>query len=305
MQTEVALKVDVDTYIGARDGIPRLAELFGELGIVASFFVTMGPDNSGKAVRRIFTRKGFLQKMLRTKAPTTYGWRTMLYGTLLPPPLVGAQFPDVLKSLEQQGHEVGPHGWDHVHWHDFMNRMDKATTRREFEKGFRACEQALGHAPVSSAAPGWQCTTHSLQAQDELGLIYHSDTRGTHPFMPCIGGDVFRGIEIPTTLPTLDEVLGTPEVERDGAVNFFDQHLQEGKLNVFTIHTETEGMGYLDFLRELLTRWQQRGATFVRLIDVAQRLRAQTDALTRAEIAWGELPGRAGQVACQRPVSSE
>jgi len=298
--TEVALKVDVDTYIGARDGIPRLAQLFREQGVTASFFVTMGPDNSGKAIRRLFTRKGFLKKMLRTKAPTTYGWRTLLYGTLLPPPMVGSQFPDLLKSLEAQGHEVGPHGWDHVHWHDYLSRMNEATTRRVFEKGFRACEQALGHAPLGSAAPGWQCTAHSLRAQDELGLVYHSDTRGVCPYVPCVNGQTFRGIEVPTTLPTLDEVLGTPETEREGIVDFFDRRLRDGQLNVFTVHAETEGMGYTNFLRELLMRWQRRGALFVRLVDVAQRLRALGAPLPQTEIVWGELPGRAGQVACQR-----
>ena len=38
-------------------------------GVPASFFVAMGPDHSGRAIRRLFTHKGFLQKMLRTGAP--------------------------------------------------------------------------------------------------------------------------------------------------------------------------------------------------------------------------------------------
>jgi peptidoglycan/xylan/chitin deacetylase (PgdA/CDA1 family) len=296
----VAIKVDVDTHAGAREGIPRLAGIFRAAGIHASFFVAMGPDRSGRAILRVLTRKGFLRKMLRTRAASTYGLRTLLSGTLLPSRPVGSAFPDLLRSLEADGHEVGPHGWDHVLWHDRLARMDERETREEFERGLRAIEQVLGHRPPGSAAPGWQCTEASLRAQDEMGLAYHSDVRGTSPFFPVAGGETFRAIEIPTTLPTLDEVLGTAEAEREGLAEFFDRRLVEGALNVFTAHTETEGMAHAPFLEELLRRWRARGARFVTLAGVAGRA-ASPDAapLPRAEIVWGERPGRAGRVACQ------
>src|SRR6266496_371680 len=110
----IALKIDVDTYIGTRDGVPRLLEILERFGIHATFYFSMGPDNSGKAIRRIFTRKGFLKKMLRTGAPSTYGLRTLLYGTLLPAPMVGESLPQLLNQIKEARHEVGLHGWDHV-----------------------------------------------------------------------------------------------------------------------------------------------------------------------------------------------
>jgi undecaprenyl phosphate-alpha-L-ara4FN deformylase len=298
MKIEVALKVDVDTYLGARDGVPRLARLLEELRINASFFVTMGPDNSGKAIRRVL-RKGFLAKMIRTRAPGLYGWRTLLFGTLLPAPLVGSAFPEMLKRLEGQGNEIGPHGWDHVYWHDSVRRMSAGATFREFERGYQACSNALGHKLTGSAAPGWQCTANSLEAQDNLELLYHSDTRGVCPFFPCMNGRLFRAIEIPTTLPTLDEVLGTPRFKEVGFVRFFDALLREGSLNVFTVHAESEGGNFADHFRELLLRWQERGVSFLRLTDIARRLTTSGSTLPKAEIVWGSVPGRAGSVACQ------
>ncbi len=301
--TEVAIKVDVDTHVGAREGIPRLASIFREAGLRASFFVTMGPDRSGRAILRVLTRKGFLRKMLRTRAASTYGLRTILSGTLLPSRLVGSAFPDLLRSLEAEGHEVGPHGWDHVRWHDGLASMDALEAREEFEKGLRAVRSALGRVPEGSAAPGWQCTATSLRIQDDLGLVYHSDTRGICPYLPTAGGEAFRAPEIPTTLPTLDEVLGTAEAAREGLVEFFDRRLGEGRLNVLTVHAETEGMAHAAFFEGLLRRWRARGADFVRLRDVARRAVAPVAApLPRAEVVWGELPGRAGRVACQGPA---
>ena len=68
-ETILVLKTDVDTLKGYREGVPRLLEIFRTRKIKASFFFSFGPDNSGKAIRRIF-RKGFVKKMLRTKAPS-------------------------------------------------------------------------------------------------------------------------------------------------------------------------------------------------------------------------------------------
>ena len=85
MAKKIAIKIDVDTKRGYDEGVPRMLDVFKQENIKATFFFSMGTDNSGKAIRRIF-RKGFLTKMLRTKAPSTYGFKTMMYGTLLPAP---------------------------------------------------------------------------------------------------------------------------------------------------------------------------------------------------------------------------
>ena len=65
VQAPLALRVDVDTRRGLHEGVPRLLALFRRLDVVASFFVTMGPDRSGLAIRRAW-RPSFLLKMLRT-----------------------------------------------------------------------------------------------------------------------------------------------------------------------------------------------------------------------------------------------
>ena len=76
MSPRVVLKVDVDTYSGTLDGVPRLLELFTRHGVRATFFFSLGPDNTGKAVKRVF-RKGFVKKVLRASPGASYGIRTM------------------------------------------------------------------------------------------------------------------------------------------------------------------------------------------------------------------------------------
>lgn len=79
---KLALKIDIDTFQGTKYGTPNLLRLLKELNIKATFFTSLGPDNSGKAIIRVFT-KGFLKRMAKLGPVKTYGFKTMFYGTFL------------------------------------------------------------------------------------------------------------------------------------------------------------------------------------------------------------------------------
>jgi undecaprenyl phosphate-alpha-L-ara4FN deformylase len=294
-QPIIALKVDVDTYAGTRDGVPRLLEILERAGVRATFYFSMGPDNSGKAIRRIFTRKGFLRKMLRTRAPSMYGIKTLLYGTVLPPPMIASSCPEILRRTEQMGHEVGIHCWDHVKWHDLLPWMPKRTAAMELGQAFSLFGEIFGHRARSTAAPGWTVTADSLEIQDALRLSYCSDARGHAPFYPVLDGRRFATLQVPTTWPTMDEILGengiTPETVNDHYLG-----LVKPGLNVHTIHAEMEGKSMAAAFTDLLKRLQDRGTRFVTLAEAAEEYGGNA---TDAPLSMGELPGRAGKVALQ------
>ncbi|HEY5973579.1 MAG TPA: 4-deoxy-4-formamido-L-arabinose-phosphoundecaprenol deformylase [Geobacteraceae bacterium] len=295
MPPTIALKVDVDTYVGTRDGVPRLLAIMAQAGIRATFYFSMGPDNSGKAIRRIFTRKGFLKKMLRTKAPAMYGLRTLLYGTLLPAPQIAASFPHVLRQTAEAGHEVGIHCWDHVKWHDYLPWFPKPVTAMELGKASALFQELLGRRAATTAAPGWTVSADSLEIQDAMGLAYCSDSRGSHPFFPVMAGRRFATLQVPSTWPTMDELLGENDITPATINDHYLSLLRPG-LNVHTIHAEFEGMAMADTFIDLLTRLRERGVRFITLGEAAAEFGA--DAPT-APLAMGEIAGRAGLVALQ------
>lgn len=293
--TTVAIKVDVDTYAGTRDGVPRLLETMERAGIKATFYFSMGPDNSGKAIRRVFTRKGFLQKMLRTGAPGVYGVRTMLYGTLLPAPQIAGSFPEVLKNTMAKGHETGVHCWDHVYWHDFLPRLSKEKVAAQLGRAADLFQQIMGQKPTTTAAPGWTVSAASLELQDSMQLDYCSDSRGYAPFYPVFGGKRYSTLQIPSTWPTMDEILGSDGIDAQNVNDFYLSQLKPG-LNVHTIHAEMEGGVMADSFVALIERLQQAGARFITLGEAAKLYR---ETAPDKVLAMGELPGRAGQVAIQ------
>ena len=298
---EVALKIDVDTHQGLELGVPRLASMLEREGVAASFYISMGPDNSGRAILRVFRNRGFLSKMFRTKAVSMYGARTILSGTLLPSRPIALSFPGIIRDLRARGFEVGVHGYDHVRWQDHLDDIGETGVRNELGDAFETYRAIVGEASRSFAAPGWRTNNAALTALDAMGLEYRSDTRGVAPYRCVVEGRVLATPEIPTTLPTLDEVMGRRDLSDDGAVRDFYLGLcHSDALNVHTIHAETEGMGQLENFTALLRALKERGARFVQLREVASRLnRAE---LPVCEVIRTTLPGRAGWISSQGPA---
>jgi undecaprenyl phosphate-alpha-L-ara4FN deformylase len=296
---QLAIKVDVDTWIGLQQGVPNLLALFQCHAVPASFFIAFGPDNSGKALRRVF-KPGFLQKMWRTNPLRIYGLKTLLCGTFLPPPIIGEMAPELLREVVDQGHELGIHGYDHVLWQDRLERMGEAAVTREIERASASYAKALKTAPQSFAAPGWQANRVSLAVQDRQRFLYCSDTRGAFPFLPSMQGHTYQTLQIPTTLPTLDEVLGRHGMRGERVNDFLRSRLRHDRLNVHTIHAEVEGRAQLDLFASLLRGLEAQGVEYIRLCDVAKCLLERGhDQLPRSSLQSRPIPGRAGEVACQ------
>src|SRR5712691_2823268 len=76
---KLALKVDVDTYRGTKRGVPRLVELLKKHGAGATFLFSLGPDHTGRAIKRVF-RSGFVRKVSRVSVLSHYGLRTLQIG---------------------------------------------------------------------------------------------------------------------------------------------------------------------------------------------------------------------------------
>jgi undecaprenyl phosphate-alpha-L-ara4FN deformylase len=299
----IALKVDCDTARGTREGIPRLLALLDRHGIRATFFFSLGPDRSGRAALRVFTRKGFLRKMLRSRAPSLYGVRTMLSGTLLPAPVIGRACREEIRSVAAAGHETGVHAWDHVSWHDRLDRWSRERIASEYARLHEAYAEIFGRPARASAAPGWTVNAAYLSVREERDLAYTSDTRGGPPFLPATGGGASRIPEIPSTLPTLDEMLGSPELpDADSLRARFATIPPAGETAVHTIHTEVEGGPYLGWFDGLLRAWKDRGARFETLGGIAEGIARQTPTLPVREVARITLPGRGGTVASGWPA---
>jgi hypothetical protein len=298
MPIRLALKVDVDTDRGTRIGVPNLVRDLQEFDVPACFLFSLGPDQTGRAITRIF-RPGFLKKVSRTSVVKLYGIRTLLNGSLLPAPHIGRRNAPVMREVRDAGHEVGIHCFNHYRWQDHVHTMSVEAVRAEFVAARTEFLRIFGTEAHTAAAPGWQSSAHSRQVYDEANLLYASDTRGHSPFFPRIGGKTFNTLEIPSTLPTFDELLGRPDFPEEKIVRHYMSLLREDRPNVFTLHAEIEGMGKRGLFQALVAACYNAGVEFIRLDDLARELLNHRQLIPVCDQLSCEIDGRSGCVATQ------
>jgi undecaprenyl phosphate-alpha-L-ara4FN deformylase len=295
---KLALKIDVDTYRGTRRGVPRLMEMLKRHGAHATFLFSVGPDHTGRAIKRVF-RRGFVGKVSRTSVLSHYGFMTLLYGTLLPGPDIGRRCADTLRAARDAGFEVGIHAWDHVKWQDAAATADLRWTERQMRLARERFEEIFGEPARCCGAAGWQTNLHALRLTQRLGFDYCSDTRGSGPFIPVWHAEIVACPQLPTTLPTLDELIGTNGLSRENVA----EHLlgltrdppETG--HVYTLHAELEGGKLEPVFEALLSGWKKQGYDLVSMRTLAESLDLRR--LPRNEIAFGAVPGRSGALALQ------
>lgn len=295
----IALKIDVDTWRGTRDGVPRLVDILRRNRAGATFLFSLGPDHTGRAITRAL-RPGFMKKVSRTSVVAHYGLTTLMYGTLLPGPDIGRRGADIMREVKDAGFETGIHCWDHVKWQDNVERQDAAWTQRQMLLAADRYSEIFGEPARVHGAAGWQMNAHALRFNQRLRFSHASDTRGSHPFMPVHNGEIVLCPQLPTTLPTLDELIGLNDVTEDNV----DQHLlsltARPRDHVYTLHAELEGMKLAPLFERLLMGWREQGYELVALRDLAATL--DQALLPRHEVVRGEIAGRSGTLMLQGPA---
>ena len=294
----IALKVDVDTLRGTREGVPRLLARLERHGLHATFLFSLGPDHTGRAIRRVF-RPGFFSKVQRTSVVEHYGIRTLLYGTLLPGPDIARRCADEMRATTAAGHECGIHAWDHVAWQDQVRTRDREWTDAQMERAYRRFEDVFGHAPRTHGAAGWQMNAHALRQLDRWGMDFASDGRIARPgdgaYRVALDTGPLSCVQIPTTLPTLDEIIGVDGRDHRASIGYLLRQTETlARDHVYTLHSELEGAKLEPAFAALLAGWREQGYQMGTVGQYYRRLDPERLPLRR--FAFGEIPGRSGEV---------
>lgn len=309
---KLTLKIDADTYRGTRVGVPNLINQLRRHRAGATFLFSLGPDHTGWALKQIF-RPGFFSKVSRTSVVEHYGLKTLMYGTLLPAPDIGKTCAEFMRAARDAGFECGIHTWDHRVWQDDVRTADAQWTVETMHKSHARYREIFGEAPRTHGAAGWQMNDHAFVQLDQFGMAYSSDGRSqlredgrladadAGPHRLAAFGKPLSCVQLPTTLPTLDEILGREiggkMIDAGNAAEFLLQLTKQPRDHVFTLHAELEGQKLGPIFEQLLSGWRTQGYELVSMGDYYQSIK--NDVLPILPIAWGELPGRSGEMIVQ------
>jgi len=276
----LGLKIDVDTYWGMKNGVPSLLQTLKQFNLKGTFFLSIGPDNSGRAALQLIKNPLFLRKMMRTNAPALYGWKTALYGTLLPAPMIALSFPDIVNDIIAAGHEVQFHAWDHRRWQDDLSRKSEKWISEWFVKGMSGFEKLTGKKPTAFGAPSWTINDRVLAIIKEYKFEYLSCTRAKTPFIHAIANLP----EIPSDLPCFEEI------DAQKGISIIAGLLKDGGTHVLPVHAEVEGGLFENQFRELLEKTLSQNIEIVPLKTIKDKIDIKN--LPARKYKMELLPGR-------------
>jgi undecaprenyl phosphate-alpha-L-ara4FN deformylase len=162
-------------------------------------------------------------------------------------------------------------------------------------------ESALGRKIHCSAAPGWRSDERVLAVKEGFGFRYNSDCRGSRPFRPLLAEGLVGTVQIPVTLPTFDEVVGSV-VSESGYNDYILEAMQEAEVPVYTIHTEVEGISRRALFEDFLCKAAQRRFVFSPLGALLPDAPA---ALPLGRVECLPFPGREGCLGRQVEIAAE
>ena len=264
----IALRISVATARGAALAVPRLLELLARHGAAATFYFNLGPDR--------------LHRFLPTRE-------------------VGARARSALATAREAGFELGLYGWDPARWTHRMRPGDAPWIETALTRACEAFEHLVGELPRTHAAPGWQTNRQVLRLTQRLGFQYAADTRGHHPFMPVCEAELALCPQLPTTLPTLDELIDGGDAREETAHEpVLDATTGRDDTNhVFALRAELGATILAPAFERLLEGWRTRGCEIVALRTVFESL--ELARLPRHVVQPHELAARAGTCAVQGP----
>jgi peptidoglycan/xylan/chitin deacetylase (PgdA/CDA1 family) len=232
----------------------------------ATFFFTLGPDHA-------------------------------LGRSWLPGARIGERYRKELRAVREGGFEIAIHGFDSARWTHGAAKANAEWTTSQMQLACDSFLEVFDEPPAAHAAAGWQMNRHAYRLTQRLGFRYCSDTRGAFPFVPMHNAEIIACPQLPTTLPTLDELIG-----RDGVtVNDVAQRVLRACAapppsgHIFTLRAESEGMTLAPVFEDLLAGWQTQGYAPTALGDCMDGI--DLAHLPHHNVIAAVIPG------CPRPVA--
>jgi peptidoglycan/xylan/chitin deacetylase (PgdA/CDA1 family) len=174
------------------------------------------------------------------------------------PAWVASHYPDVVRAIAGDGHEIGCHGDEHERVTDLPREREEAILKKSID----VLTGLAGKRPIGYRAPAWQLSPHTLELIASHGFDYSSNMMDRlSPYLhPPIGGRAL--VEIPVSW-VLDDApffmftgqrpMQPPGPVLQGWLTEFDGITEVGGVTNFTFHPQIIGRpSRFACLRELM-----------------------------------------------------
>ncbi|MBU1197119.1 polysaccharide deacetylase family protein [Candidatus Micrarchaeota archaeon] len=273
-----SLRIDLDTRIGVREGLPRILEALRKTDSTASFFLVLGREPFLPHVlrRKFFSRKNYDPWYTPVERPHR---RKISYGEFARRMLLPVNFSEEsteLLRLAEKEHEFGCHAIEHEEWALSLPKMD---VDLEFSDMIARFENLFGKKPRHFASPAFRTRVRVLESLDRFRFETAGDLPGDKPFHPVINGKRFKHMQVPVNLMCSDTVpliedawaRGIPDSKIADQVfsRIMEKH-RRGLPAVLYGHGLLEGAMQVNVLERILVKVKEEGLEVVSTGELAK-----------------------------------
>ena len=193
-----------------------------------------------------------------------------------------------MQECAAAGHDIGLKGFDSVTWQSQAIDARQDWVRSQWQWAIDNFETVFDHKPLLSSVPGNVVNVFQLKLLDEYGFDAAFDTRGKTPYYPDYQDYQGHTLQIPVTLPSIDELLLQPEVTIDNVHEylFVESQKQLPHGHVFEVRAAHEGRQWLPVLEKMIVMWRSSQWEFNTASELLEQLSGQT--LNRHQIGWDQ-----------------
>jgi len=218
-----------------------------------------------------------------------------LRGSFFVPGYTVLRYPDQVKRIAEDGHEIGHHG----HLHEPLTGVSAADESRFLERGLEALSRVLGVVPKGYRAPIWEMNWRTPALLGAAGFLYDSSLMDADvPYELAYGDESKSIVELPINW-ILDDwqqyayipgfsgcgVIETPAKAIELFRSEFDAMRAEGGLWILTCHPFLSGRPGRAAALKLLMQYALdcRDVWIAPLVEIAEYVR--TLELTRRSLS--------------------
>lgn len=210
--------------------------------------------------------------------------------TFFVPGFTAERYPDVVRSIVDDGHEIAHHGYLHESAVGLSEPAEKAI----IERGLAALDKVAGLRPVGYRAPFWETNLHTPRLLAELGFTYDSSLMDDDvPYLVDPGCGHPPLVEIPVYwgLDDWEQYAYLPALTGSGVIESPSKALEMWQLEFQGTHDD--GGCFVLTLHPFLSGRPSRARVFDQLLTVMREAPGLWIA-TLGEIADHARDGAAG-----------
>lgn len=257
MKKTFAIRIDLESQKGIKEGLPKLLKLFREENVKASFYLVMGGESN---IFEVLKNSGEL-KTAGERRIKLWSLKEKLRMVLFPIDFTKKN-KNLIKKILTEDHELGLHGWKHREW---TRNLKKINLTKRLHQMISRYKRFFGVYPKSWTSPGFNINEKVLFELEKRGITHVSDFGEKKTFGKI--KNIPMNILGENKMPFIEYWVGKGKTDEE-IFEIFKKEIENKNFVSFYLHGMFEGRFKIGLLKKMVGELKKQNFESKRIIDI-------------------------------------